>query len=94
MAPTLLPGEFLVAVRPAPGLLRAGTLVVVEHPSRAGFEVVKRLDHLTEQAGYWVVGDNLAASTDSRSFGPVGPEDVRGVVVFRYWPPGRFGVPG
>jgi signal peptidase I len=39
---------------------------------------------------YLVQGDNTQESTDVRSFGPVGPDDLVGRVVLRYWPhPGR-----
>src|SRR5207244_11490709 len=44
MAPELEPGDWLVATRPA--RLRRGDLVVVEHPERPGFELVKRLTAL------------------------------------------------
>jgi len=40
---------------------------------------------------YFVIGDHRAASTDSRDFGPVRAERVRGLVWLRYWPLGRFG---
>ncbi len=40
---------------------------------------------------YFLVGDNRAASTDSRDFGSIHHDRIRGVAVFRYWPPGRFG---
>jgi signal peptidase I len=96
MAPTLRPGEFLVAVRP--GRIRRGALVVVEHPDRAGYEMVKRVTglpgdrvegRLLGPRQYWMAGDSLEGSTDSRSFGPVGGAHVKGVVVARYWPPRR-----
>jgi hypothetical protein len=35
---------------------------------------------------YVVVGDNPARSTDGRTFGAVGRDDIAGVVVLRYWP--------
>jgi signal peptidase I len=39
---------------------------------------------------YLVQGDNCEESTDVRAFGPVGPEDLVGRVVLRYWRrPGR-----
>lgn len=40
----------------------------------------------------FVMGDNRTNSEDSRTFGPVPEEDLRGKVVFRLWPPGRAGV--
>lgn len=41
MAPTLLPGDYVVAIhRETPPLL--GDIVVVPHPHRPGFELVKR----------------------------------------------------
>ena len=39
----------------------------------------------------WLQGDNAANSTDSRAYGPVPLALVRGVVVWRVWPPGRAG---
>lgn len=39
----------------------------------------------------WVVGDNREASADSRRFGPLAPERIRGRVLWRYWPPSRVG---
>jgi nickel-type superoxide dismutase maturation protease len=99
MAPALEPGDWLVAVRP--GGLRRGEIVVVEHPERQGFEMVKRLSGIPGDTlgalalgddHYWVTGDRPEASTDSRWFGPVGRAAIRGVVVLRCWPPGRVGL--
>lgn len=99
MAPALKPGEFLVATRR--GRLRRGALVVVGHPGRPGYEMVKRLAGLPGDVvrgkvlggeEYWVLGDAPGASTDSRTLGPVRRSELRGVVRFRYWPPGRAGL--
>jgi hypothetical protein len=38
-----------------------------------------------------VLGDNRAASTDSRDFGAVRAEQFEGVALLCYWPPERFG---
>jgi inner membrane protease subunit 1 len=98
MAPTLLPGDFLLAARA--GRFRLGALVVLEHPGRAGFELVKRITagpggHVANRTlglgEWWVQGDSPDQSTDSRSFGPIPASAVRGVVVLRYWPPSRLG---
>ncbi|MGZ4113789.1 MAG: S26 family signal peptidase [Actinomycetota bacterium] len=97
MAPTLLPGDWALAVRP--GRLRRGDVVVVEHPRRPGLEMVKRIvagpgapapDGRTLGPGeWWVEGDAPEGSIDSRLFGPVTSGQVKGVVRFVYWPPER-----
>lgn len=40
---------------------------------------------------YFVLGDNRRRSSDSREFGQVPFEYLRGKVRLRLWPPGRFG---
>ena len=86
MRPTLLPGDRVLAVRrrTAP----PGALVVVRDPRRPSSLLVKRVVEVGP-AGHTVGGDNPAASTDSRVFGPV-PE-VWGRVVLRYAPGDRVG---
>jgi nickel-type superoxide dismutase maturation protease len=97
MAPTLLPGDWALA---AAGIrVRRGDVVVVEHPARPGYEMVKRLtampgenvgaDRLLGPVEYWVEGDDPNASTDSRRFGPVRREALRAKVLLIYWPPSR-----
>jgi signal peptidase I len=96
MAPALEPGDFLIALRN--GTVRVGSLVVVEHPDRPEYEMVKRVgavrgarvgQRVLPEGEYWVIGDNPAESTDSRSFGPVTRRAVKGVVRARYWPISR-----
>lgn len=99
MSPALQPGDFLVATRSGP--VGRGSLVVVQHPARPGYEMVKRLvglpgdvvdGHAVAIGERWVVGDNPRESTDSRQFGAVDERAVQGVVRLRYWPPSRFGL--
>lgn len=97
MRPALDPGDWALAVTAR--TIRRGAVVVVEHPGRPGFEMVKRVvavpgdpmpDGRALGAGQlWVEGDAAGDSTDSRQFGPVGREHVRGVVLVVYWPPDR-----
>jgi mitochondrial inner membrane protease subunit 1 len=97
MAPTLLPGDWVLVVTPAS--YRRGDVVVVEHPGRPGYEMVKRLvavpgDVVAERrlAGdeYWVEGDG-PASTDSRHFGPVTRDALRARAELVYRPRERWG---
>jgi len=97
MAPTLVPGDYALAVRPR--RLRRGDVVVIEHPARPGFEMVKRITgsdgdltpdgRILGKDEWWVEGDNSSESTDSRHFGPVRSDLVRAKVLLVYWPPSR-----
>jgi nickel-type superoxide dismutase maturation protease len=93
MAPTLIPGDWALVVNAR--RFCNGDVVVVEHPGRPGFEMIKRLkaspgDRMGERVmsldEYWVEGDMSAASTDSRAFGPVGRGALKARVVLVYWP--------
>ena len=96
MVPTLMPGDWALAV--ARRRFRRGDVVVVEHPGRPGYEMVKRITSVpNERVGermlagdeLWVEGDSEDASTDSRHFGPVRREQVKAKVVLVYWPKER-----
>jgi nickel-type superoxide dismutase maturation protease len=86
MAPTLRDGDWLVCRRVAPDhVVRPGDVVVVERPDRPGLLLVKRAVR-READGWWVEGDNAAASDDSRVFGAVPDALVVARVLARYWP--------
>jgi len=96
MAPTLLPGDWALVVTPE--RFHRDDVVVVEHPQRPGYEIVKRLVGVpgSEIGGpelgedeYWVEGDFAHRSTDSRDFGPVRRDQLKAKVVLVYWPPAR-----
>ena len=99
MRPTLEPGDWALAI--VPERVRRGDVVVIEHPERPGLEMVKRVLSVpgnrapngTETLGrVWVQGDDPASSTDSRSFGAVPLDLVRGRLALVWWPPSRVRV--
>jgi hypothetical protein len=93
MEPTLRPGDWVIAWR-RPGRIRLGDVVVVEHPRRPGFEMVKRVAALGDEPGtgipergLWLLGDNPGAgSVDSRIIGGFPGSSLRARVVARYRP--------
>jgi nickel-type superoxide dismutase maturation protease len=97
MSPTLEPGDWALAV--AARRVRRGDVVVLEHPERPGFELVKRVvavegdatpdGRILGRGQYWVEGDDPAASTDSRGFGPISRTQLKATVRLVYWPPSR-----
>lgn len=63
---------------------RPGDLVVVRDPRRPERLLLKRIEGAAGEDRWLVLGDNPEASTDSRTFGPVGREQIVGKVWFRY----------
>lgn len=93
MAPALSPGDYVVVdarayARRSPG---PGEVVLAHDPREPSREIVKRVAGPDDAGGIVLLGDNPGASTDSRDFGPVSPDDVSGRVLWRYWPAARFG---
>lgn len=82
MAPSLKEGARVVTCTRWP--LQLGDVVICRQPS-TGRETVKRLVHISGDK-YFVEGDNLAMSTDSRHFGPVRKHDIISRVMFQYFP--------
>jgi signal peptidase I len=86
MRPGLRPGDRLLVDyrrRPAPG-----DLVVTRTPGRP-VSVKRAAERRTTglgEPGWWLLSDNPAVGTDSRTFGAVADSDVLAVVVRRIWP--------
>jgi signal peptidase I len=99
MLQAFAPGDRLVAERASLSFRppRVGEVVVVRQPDTAGRLDLKRIaagpgaevtvrgaiDFLGKDEWY-VLGDNLDESTDSRELGPVRTSDIAGRVWFRY----------
>ncbi|HET6622803.1 MAG TPA: S26 family signal peptidase [Candidatus Saccharimonadales bacterium] len=76
MSPVLQPGDIVVSL---PLKVRAGDVVLA---TQAGREVVKRVAKIDDR-GYFLVGDNMTKSTDSRKHGSVKKQDILGRVIVR-----------
>ncbi|CAM3458719.1 S26 family signal peptidase [Kibdelosporangium persicum] len=74
MAPTLKDGDVVLVRRTSKA--RPGDVVLVRWASRPGQLSIKRV----REPGYFVVGDNPFASTDSRELGPA---EVLGVMIYK-----------
>ncbi|HET9144200.1 S24 family peptidase [Actinophytocola sp.] len=83
MLPTLVDGDLVLAR--IGGSVRPDDLVLVRWPQRPDQISVKRAAW-REGDGWFVVGDNTVASTDSHRLGPA---QVLGVIRWRLWPKPR-----
>ena len=80
MNPTLKDGELVLVDREA--AVEVGDIVVAKHPFGQN-EIVKRIERINERGHYFLVGDNPDDSDDSRHFGAVTREYIKGKVVAR-----------
>ena len=95
MAPTLNDGDRMVSQRWGKDV-ELGSIVILK-TSHSEHEIVKRvvglpgytiLPPMAQEAivlgrhQYWVLGDNLPVSKDSRHFGPITKDDITGIVVY------------
>ncbi len=81
MNPTLKDGEVVLVDRSAE--IAVGDIVVAKHPIEQNSEIVKRIEQINERGHYFLTGDNPQDSNDSRHFGAVTREYIRGKVVAR-----------
>ena len=81
MNPTLKDGEVVLVDREAE--IEVGDIVVAKHPIEQISEVVKRVKSINERGHYFLIGDNTNDSTDSRHYGAVTREYIKGKVVAR-----------
>jgi nickel-type superoxide dismutase maturation protease len=85
MLPTFQPGDRLLLHRRRPGApLKVGALVAFDDPRPGETRLlVKRVAAVAGNT-VTVLGDNPAASTDSRTFGPIPLEAITWAVTRRY----------
>ena len=81
MLPTLTSGDYLILRRTRK--FRPGQVVLLEDEKFR--QVVKRLGTKSD-SGWQVLGDNANQSIDSRDYGAVSEDQIKAVVVARYWP--------
>ncbi len=85
MTPGVSPDERVLVSRLAYWFSKpkSGDLVALRDPREPERLLIKRIDE-THGNSFEVSGDNVDASTDSRTFGPVPAGLILGKVVFRY----------
>jgi nickel-type superoxide dismutase maturation protease len=88
MLPALLPGDRLLVLRERRP--RPGDVVALPDPRQPDRLIVKRVTAVRDGT-VTVLGDNAAASTDSRTFGAVAAGALLGRARYRYAPPERVG---
>ena len=80
MEPAFHDGDYVIVNRWA-RRFNVGDVVIAEHPNES-MRLLKRVKR--KNAGsYFLVGDNITRSTDSRRFGPVRRQDILGKVIIR-----------
>lgn len=84
MDPTLRDRE-VVLVDKRTKTFGVGDIVIAKHPVEQNSELVKRVDSINANGDYFLLGDNLEGSNDSRHFGAVRKEYIKGKVVARSW---------
>jgi nickel-type superoxide dismutase maturation protease len=86
MVPSLYPGDEVLVDRQAYGLSlpAVGDLVVAAHPGQPGLRIVKRVVAASNET-CTLLGDNPAASTDSRSFGDIPVHMILGKVTSLFY---------
>ena len=86
MLPLLASGdEVLVDMRAYKHKLpQVNDLVVAIHPQRSQLLIIKRLARITENGEFFLLGDNLSASSDSRHYGAFKLNQIQGRVTSKF----------
>lgn len=86
MLPLLQPGDEVLADPRAyrHQVPRVGDIVVARHPYKREVNIIKRVRSVSEDGRFFLQGDNLVESTDSRTFGPLLADQILGQVTSRF----------
>lgn len=86
MLPHLPPGQEVLTISPRHDGRppQVGDVVVIRHPQQPETLILKRVAHVLPDGEYVLLGDNPAASTDSRTFGPMTQDKILGRIVCRF----------
>ena len=81
MLPALRSGEQVIVKKSAK--IKAGDIVIAQHPYKRSVEMIKRIEKIESDGKFFLIGDNADESTDSRAFGAVSIECIKGKVISR-----------
>lgn len=83
MHPTIFPGDIIIYKpirnRLSIALIKDGAIVIAINPRDKKNLIVKRVNKISS-AGVLLMGDNKLLSTDSRHFGIISFDDIKGIV--------------
>ena len=82
MLPLLKEGDQVVVDENAKKF-EIGDIVIAAHPFKKNVEMIKRVESIGEDGRYFLTGDNKDESSDSRTFGAVSVEYIKGKVISR-----------
>ena len=87
MFPLLQPGNEILIDPYAykKSLPKINDIVVTKHPQQPKITIVKRVTAIDGKTSYFLTGDNLADSTDSRHWGSVKSHDLLGKVTSHFY---------
>lgn len=65
-------------------LPKINDIIVIHHPLHPELILVKRIIGIDQEGNYFLMGDNLKSSTDSRHWGTVNHSQIAGMVTNRF----------
>ncbi len=74
------------------GSVLSESYLKTSHLSTTGSFLSEGREVIIPENRYVVMGDNRAASSDSREWGFITKEEIIGKAIFRYWPPNALGL--